>query len=53
MLERSRRRTVPLRRLELFGYSIVAIGFGLVILGILEIGGMFSGSGSPRWRAAA
>ena len=42
VLERSERRTAPLGRLELLGYSIVAIGFGLVILGILEIGGLFN-----------
>jgi hypothetical protein len=42
-LQRSAPRTAPLRRLEVIGYALVAIGYLLITLGIFEIGGIFNG----------
>lgn len=40
--DRSVSRTARLRKLELVGYGIVAIGFVVMGLGVLEIGGVFN-----------
>jgi hypothetical protein len=40
--DRSPARTPRRRKLELVGYGIVAIGFVVMALGVLEIGGVFN-----------
>ena len=53
-LNRSVARTPPATKIEIAGYVLVAVGYVVMTLGILEIGGCStSGSGSPsRGRAA-
>jgi hypothetical protein len=41
-LDRSVARTPPATKLELAGYVLVAIGYVVMTLGILEIGGVFN-----------
>jgi hypothetical protein len=41
-LHRSIPRTPPATRLEIAGYAIVAMGYLLMTLGIVEIGGLFN-----------
>ena len=40
--DRSGSRTTRLRTLEVAGYGLIAIGFILMALGVLEIGGLFN-----------
>jgi hypothetical protein len=35
-------RTAPAGRIERVGYAVVAVGYALMTLGILEIGGLFN-----------
>jgi len=41
-LDRSPARTTPSKRVENLGYALVAGGYVLMTLGILEIGGLFN-----------
>lgn len=41
-LHRSVSRTPPATKLEIAGYAIVAIGYVLMTLGIIEIGGLLN-----------
>jgi hypothetical protein len=41
-LDRSPARTAPSRRVENAGYALVAVGYAVMTLGILEIGGLFN-----------
>jgi hypothetical protein len=41
-LDRSVSRTPPATKLELAGYVLVAVGYIVMTLGILEIGGLFN-----------
>jgi hypothetical protein len=40
--DRSESRTTHIRTLEIVGYGLIAIGFVLMALGVLEIGGLFN-----------
>ena len=42
ILDRSVSRTPPATKLELAGYVLVAVGYVVMTLGILEIGGLFN-----------
>ena len=41
-LNRSIARTPPATKIELVGYVLVAVGYVVITLGILEIGGLFN-----------
>jgi hypothetical protein len=41
-LDRSPARTVPSKRVENIGQALVAVGYAVMTLGILEIGGVFN-----------
>lgn len=41
-LKRAASRTAPAGRIERVGYGLVAIGYAVMTLGILEIGGLFN-----------
>ena len=41
-LDRSPARTTPSKRVENVGYALVAVGYAVMTLGILEIGGLFN-----------
>ncbi|MCI0637090.1 MAG: hypothetical protein L0206_24715 [Actinobacteria bacterium] len=40
--DRSESRTTHVRTLEILGYGLIAVGFVLMALGVLEIGGVFN-----------
>lgn len=41
-LDRSVARTPPATKIEIVGYALVAVGYVVMTLGILEIGGLFN-----------
>jgi hypothetical protein len=41
-LDRSPARTTPSKRVEYVGYALVAVGYAVMTLGILEVGGLFN-----------
>ena len=41
-LDRSIARTPPATKIEIVGYTLVAVGYVVMTLGILEIGGLFN-----------
>ncbi len=41
-LDRSPARTTPSKRVENVGYTLVAVGYAVMTLGILEVGGLFN-----------
>ena len=41
-LDRSPIRTTPSKRVENAGFALVAVGYAVMTLGILEIGGVFN-----------
>ena len=41
-LDRSIARTTPATKIEIVGYALVAVGYVVMTLGILEIGGLFN-----------
>ena len=41
-LDRSIARTPPATKIEIVGYALVAVGYVVMTLGILEIGGLFN-----------
>ena len=41
-LDRSPARTTPSKRVENVGYALVAVGYAVMTLGILEVGGLFN-----------
>jgi hypothetical protein len=41
-LDRSTARTTPSKRVENVGYALVAVGYAVMTLGILEVGGLFN-----------
>jgi hypothetical protein len=41
-LDRSPARTTPSKRVENAGFALVAVGYAVMTLGILEIGGVFN-----------
>ena len=41
-LDRSPARTAPSKRIENVGYTLVAVGYAVMTLGILEVGGLFN-----------
>ena len=41
-LDRSPARTTPSKRVEHAGFALVAVGYAVMTLGILEIGGVFN-----------
>jgi hypothetical protein len=41
-LDRSVTRTPPATKTEIVGYALVAVGYVVMTLGILEIGGLFN-----------
>ena len=41
-LDRSIARTPPATKIEIVGYAMVAVGYVVMTLGILEIGGLFN-----------
>ena len=41
-LDRSPTRTTPSKRVENVGYALVAVGYAVMTLGILEVGGLFN-----------
>ena len=42
ILDRSVARTPPATKIEIVGYALVAVGYVVMTLGILEIGGLFN-----------
>ena len=42
ILDRSVARTPPATKIEIVGYVLVAVGYVVMTLGILEIGGLFN-----------
>ena len=41
-LDRSPARTTPSKRVENVGYALVVVGYAVMTLGILEVGGLFN-----------
>jgi hypothetical protein len=47
-LDRSPARTTPSKRVENVGYTLVAVGYAVMTLCILEVGGLYQRRGRAR-----